>query len=307
MGTPKNELNKTQNEQLWKQGLDAVKTLRWGLGQLNNILGGGPPTTDPLIASPFIGWVFPLRRVGSPAPADSTLRLFFPQKQWNDLIIPVNLKYSPSSFIDLLRIVRYTTISLTTPLGAENWPNQLTLNSDGRIVPIDEKKNFIWNRASYSVNIRDGLQIGATYLRIDPLKIGVGSIASSVTVRAGATQLFFPENSKRWFTADAYFAQGYSGTDDQFKKMGFANGAKAIQSLSNLVFLYQQPLLDARLTTLFEAGQKQPQNNTQWWDMAADAAGQTLNLLGAPRRLVWNTTFTIGASSRSMWFPTGRH
>jgi hypothetical protein len=27
----------------------------------------------------------------------------------------------------------------------------------------------------------------------------------------------------------------------------------------------------------------------------------------APRRLVWNTTFTIGASSRSMWFPTGRH
>jgi GTP cyclohydrolase I len=27
----------------------------------------------------------------------------------------------------------------------------------------------------------------------------------------------------------------------------------------------------------------------------------------APRRLVWNTTFTIGARSRSMWFPTGRH
>ncbi len=30
-------------------------------------------------------------------------------------------------------------------------------------------------------------------------------------------------------------------------------------------------------------------------------------LMRALRHFVWNTTFTIGARSRSMWFPTGRH
>jgi hypothetical protein len=66
----------------------------------------------------------------------------------------------------------------------------------------------------------------------------------------------------------------------------------------------QKSDLQARFTKKVALVEVNPESEFAAQDRGTDSG---LCLMLAPRRLVWKTTFTIGASSRSMWLPTGRH